>query len=698
MLGGDFRRTLGAGLAAVALASGLAPSGEARAQHTFDPSRFMARSEETRVAIEAVSGDGPAYSVSTLSIGYREGHPDLPPLGDLLPVDVVLTPTETGYVAPRPGQAEEVLRFGAETPLDAEFHASAIAAIGQALLHNAHEAGLLGVFVLPDPAQIEPVSEVDRRAQGDGKLDLQVWVGHILEVRTIAAGGRIPDTWRINNPKHRRVLQGSPLYPADAGRDDTTDLLLVDALEDYVHRLNRHPGRQVETALGPSENNDGISLDYRVYEPKSWIAYAQAANTGTQRTALWQTRFGYQNRQLTSRDDILSIEFLNAGGKDVNAVDVSYSAPWFSPVRPSWLKKKRRESKWIGWLNRNEIPWWGVDRLRWGVRGGWSRYQSNIIPDEEPTADSLVIANDWYAGGELSYNFFQHGALFIDTFGGLKLRGIDTQNQSLGADAQANGLILAPVAGFRLERVNLYSGLFASFSAEGGFTNLDSPAAGTGTTRCCISTKWAALEWDLGYSQYLEPLLNRKAWSDPDTPRSSTLAHEVALGFRGQYGFDYRLIPQASQVIGGLYSVRGFEQALAVGDSVYVGSAEYRFHIPRALGIQPRPVQLPLIGDFRVAPQQVYGRPDWDLVLRGFVDGGHTVRNRRSATPIDEFNQTLVGAGVGLELILGGKFRARADWGRGIYQVRDCIDQATCPAQPAIDKAGVFNFLFSVVY
>ncbi|MDH4016983.1 MAG: hypothetical protein OEV20_06570, partial [Actinomycetota bacterium] len=171
-------------------------------------------------------------------------------------------------------------------------------------------------------------------------------------------------------------------------------------------------------------------------------------------------------------------------------------------------------------------------------------------------------------------------------------------------------------------------------------------------------------------------------------------------GFRGQYAFDYRLIPQASQVIGGLYSVRGFEQGLAVGDSVYVASAEYRFHIPRALGVRPRPVQLPWIGDFRVAPQQVYGRPDWDLILRGFVDAGGAVRNRRERNnAADELNQTLVGAGVGLELNVAGRFRARVDWGRGIYQHRDCIGTSpACTGSDDIDPKGELSFLFSLIY
>lgn len=676
-------------------------AGPARAQWVMDPSRYMASSAETRVAIEAVEGDGPTYPISQLTVGFREAHPDLPPLDALLPVNVVLTPTETGYVAPRPGQPEERLTFGAETPVEGRFHASAIASIGQALLLRAHDAGLLGVFIMPSPSQIDPTSERDLRAAGDEALRLEIWIGRITDVRTVATGDRISGDWRIDNPKHRRILEGSPLFPADAGRDDTTDLLLDEVLESYVFQLNRHPGRQVEAALAPAEDSGGITLDYRVYEPKPWIAYFQSSNTGVDRTAVWQNRVGYQNRQLTSRDDVLSIEYLNAGLDDVNAVSVAYSAPWFSPVRPSWMRQSRRESKWIGWLNRNEVPWWGTDRLRWGVRGSWSRYKSNRVVEIDPSADSLVVTNDWKIGGELEYNVYQRRAFFLDMYGGVDLRGLDVVNESLLDPYEANGLIIEPEFGLRFDRINLYSALAGRFSVQGGFTNLDDESAQLGTGRPIVDSKWALLQWDLGWSHYLEPLLNPRGWRDPETHRSSTLAHEFALGTRGQYAFDYRLIPQASQVIGGMYSVRGFPNSLAPGDSVYVGSAEYRFHLPRALGLAPRPVHLPWIGDFRVAPQQVYGRPDWDFVIRGFVDAGQTIRNRRALnTAATEIDQTLVGAGVGAELILGGHLRARVDWGRGLYQNRSCVVSSApqCNGPDDIDPKGELNFLFSLVY
>jgi hypothetical protein len=475
----------------------------------------------------------------------------------------------------------------------------------------------------------------------------------------------------------------------------------------------------VEAALAASDDGDGITLDYRVYEPRPWTAYAQVTNTGTERTEPWQTRFGYIHRQLTNHDDILSIEYLNAGGATVNGVMISYDAPWFAPRRPEWMEASGNEPGWIAWADRSRVPWWGLGRLRWRLSGGWSRIATDfkgILPPG--IAVDEIESQDWNATGRFSYNVLQHDNLFLDAFAGLRFRGVSNENFT---GTPGDVTLFQPVAGFKADRVNHYSVFFARFDAEystplGGLRDYEGDFGGW-LGRAQADPRWWALHWDAGLSQYLEPLLRPSAWRDPTTPGSSTLSHELSLGFRGQYAFDYRLIPQVSQVIGGQYSVRGFSEGLAVGDNVYLATVEYRFHIPRALPVKRRPTNLPMIGDFRVAPQQVYGRPDWDLVLRLFVDAGKSVRNRRYLGD-SEANQTLIGAGVGLEFVYKGNLRARVDWGRGVYQKVDCPthvpnnDPDPDPDDPefvtdtgcALAKAGNivsggrFNFLFSVMY
>ena len=652
--------------------------------------------------------DGPVYPVTQFQLEYERPHPGLPPIDELFPVEVPLRRTETGWAATRAGQPVTRLRIDSGPVQDSRFHASALASVSRALLKRVHEEGLLGVFVVPSEQDIDIKTERDLRPEGDTELLIDIWIGRIDDVRTVAEGNRVGNEWRIDNPIHRKIRNYSPLHPTAAGIEGTTDLVDQHELEEYIHRLNRHPGRQVEAALAPSQNADGVTLDYRVYESRPWSAFVQATNTGTERTARWQTRMGYINRQLTNHDDILAIEYLNAGGDAANGIQVSYEAPWFAPKRPSWMKTSGNEPPWLAWADRSQVPWWGLGRLRWQVTGGWTGINSRVLPDGFQGVDQLKTS-DWHVGGRFIYNLWQYHNFFLDVFAGGRFRGVQLDNETTGNIGSVTLLVLE--AGIEAERNNQYSAFNLGFWAErdaplGSLADYEA-AFDANLGRAATSPRWWTLNFNVGASYFLEPLLFRSRFEDPTTPASSRLSHEIAFGARGQYAFDYRLIPQSSQVIGGLYTVRGFPQGVAVGDTVVMGTTEYRFHIPRSLPIRRKPVDIPLVGDFRVAPQQVYGRPDWDLIFRAFVDAGRSIRNNRQLAVGTELDQTLVGAGVGLELVIRSNLRARIDWARGIYQSVNC-DPATPSGQPdlaclssqnrRIDPSGELYFLFSVVY
>ena len=63
---------------------------------------------------------------------------------------------------------------------------------------------------------------------------------------------------------------------------------------------------------------------------------------------------------------------------------------------------------------------------------------------------------------------------------------------------------------------------------------------------------------------------------------------------------------------------------------------------------------------FRTSPQYVYGHPDWDLILKGFVDIGHSIISEPFSFEDDE---TLIGAGIGVELLYRRNLNVRLDWG-----------------------------------
>ncbi|MCG8590083.1 MAG: hypothetical protein MJE66_12400 [Proteobacteria bacterium] len=602
----------------------------------------------------------PVFGVSAFALQYAVDHPEHPPLAEIANLSVELGLAPTGFTLPTPDAPTEtiVLRDLARSA-DRRFHASALGHVAAKIVAEFNRRGLIGVYVSPHPDDIDLESERDLRPVDDTVLRLVIWTGQVRELRSVAFGERVDSEWKINNAIHARIRKNSPIKP-DALKDpEATSLLRKDVLEDYLFRLNRHPARRVDAALAASEDGQGAALDYLVTENKPWFGYAMVSDTGTPSTNVWQQRYGYSHNQLTGRDDILQLEYVNVGFDNVHALSGSYEAPWFSKRRPDWFTTKRDSPDW--W-NPDAVPWWGSDRMRWRVDASWSRFTAGDVG----FAELKFRGEQWSGGFELEYTPYQHKAFFVDVFGGIRLRSIET----VGSDPPRliKEFFALPRAGVRAERTTDVSNLRAEFLVEGEIHENNKSDVNALGRPGFTDSEWATLQWNVSASQYLEPLFDRKSWEDPATPYTSTLAHELAVSFRGQHAFDYRLPPQFQQVAGGLYSVRGYPQSVAVGDSALLATAEYRFHLPRALPVARRPLQLPGLGPFRFAPQQVYGRPDWDLVFRAFFDAGQTgVDERRNAL---DRSQTLLGAGAGVELQIKSNLRARLDWARALRDVK----------------------------
>jgi hemolysin activation/secretion protein len=120
-------------------------------------------------------------------------------------------------------------------------------------------------------------------------------------------------------------------------------------------------------------------------------------------------------------------------------------------------------------------------------------------------------------------------------------------------------------------------------------------------------------------------------------------------------------MPQFQAVSGGPGTNRGYPVSVAAGDNAVNFTGEYRFHVPRSFAVQPQPGTL--FGEpFRYAPQRMYGRADWDLMLLGFVDYSWLTKNDKIALH-SETDQTLISAGVGFEFQFKRNMRVRLDWG-----------------------------------
>ncbi|MFC1805608.1 ShlB/FhaC/HecB family hemolysin secretion/activation protein [Planctomycetota bacterium] len=596
--------------------------------------------------------DGPAFQVTGFVVSYggvddpkhalhgRAG--ELPTGDEIARFGIRLGEVADGYVGARPGAAAVSIQLGAAASHPKNrFYATAIRSVSQQVLAFFNRRGLVGVFVAPHPEDIleeraegadgkVQVTLKDRRPKGRTTLRIVIWVGAVTEVRTLASGTRIPTAERVNHPGHEAIRLGSPIGPAEEGAPHRDVLLRREKLQRYIYYLSRHPSRRVDLAMSAADQPGGVVLDYLVTENKPWYAYVQASNTGTQFTRDWRERFGFVHNQLTGRDDILMLDYVTSGFDESHMILLSYEAPFF-----------------------------GCPGTRWRVYGSWSEYEASDVglARESFEGESLT------AGFELISNVVQLGRLFVDAVAGVRWEDHEVNDKTLGVTGNSN--MWVPYAGFRFDRLTETASSWGSVILEGVYPN-ESRAELTELGRLFPDRRWAVVKFDAQHSYYLEPLLCPDAWRDPTSYRSSTLAHEIFLAFRGQHALGSRMIPQHETVAGGLYTVRGYPESVVAGDSAYIFTAEYRFHVPRIFKPQP-PTKLPVFGSaFRWAPQQVYGRPDWDMVLRCFFDCGRVTNVHRQVFEVDE---TLKGAGVGVELRFKHHITVRCDYAVALEDV-----------------------------
>jgi hemolysin activation/secretion protein len=568
---------------------------------------------------------GPTFEVATFIFRYATSNPDQPPLDELMDTPVDFSVKDGVLAAPEPGGPAVTLTLRDLTsPQRAQrlFSASAINTIAARIVQALNEREVIGVLVTPEPTQIDSQTLQDLRPPELRTLTLNVWTRTVSEVRTLGAGprwdrrtarGERPSQeTRINHRVHRRIRELSPLQPG--GPEATGDVLQRDALDNYLYRLNRHPGRRVDAAISAGETPGDVVLDYIITENKPWLLYFQLSNTGTEETSEWRERFGFVHYQFTGRDDILSIDYITAGFEDTNALLASYEAPF-------------GESQ----------------TLRYRAYGSWSQFTASDVgfEGEDFKGDS------WSVGGELIANIWQSGPAFIDLFGGARWQNISVNNEAVSLEGESDFLV--PYIGARFERDRVVSNTLAEARLELGFGQGGSDEVER-LGRINPDEDWTALKWRATHSMFLDQYVRRN--------RPNVMAHELALSFSGQHSFGNRLIPQEQEVVGGLYTVRGYEEAEVAGDNVYVASAEYRYHLPRAQS--PREPGRLGNRDFRWRPGLDGSRPDWDLILKAFLDAGRATNSDRLSF---EENETLVGAGIGFEVQVLRNFNLRTDLG-----------------------------------
>lgn len=573
-----------------------------------------------------MTSDGEAYPISRVLIVYAKEHPGQPDLQDerFQNLTVRLGKIPEGYVEPRPGVAQVTLKISEITEgSGGMFRRSGIAAVARAISEEMNRRGVYGVYVSPSDQDIDEQTGQDKR-EGRTAMVFMIYTAVVKEVRTIARGDRFSGEASVNHPAHAGIRARSPVAPGQ--------LLRKDKLDDYAYQLKRHPGRAVDIAVSAADEEGGAQVDYLVGENKPWTLYFQLSNTGTKSTDDWRERFGFTHNQLTNHDDILQLEYSTAGFDASHAVTPSYEFPLLS------------------------------NTLRAKVFGSWTEFTASDVGQGK----ARFTGDSWGIGGELAWNIAQWGPSFLDLVGGARWQNVHIRNESDPVNAiDGEDDFFLPYVGARFTRDTNFARSYAEALIEFNSSSIASTDQSEidDMGRSNPDDDFAIFRWDLTQSLYLEPLFNPRGGTADG--KGMTLAHELVGSFRGQNALGARLVPTFEAVAGGFYSVRGYPESAVAGDNSIVGSFEYRFHVPNAFAAR-EPGRL-FGREFRTTPQSpYYGTADWDLIAKAFIDAGRVTNNDRLSFETDE---TLVGAGLGVELQVLSNLNIRADWGVALEEV-----------------------------
>jgi len=583
------------------------------------------------------SSEGPRYWITLIDVRYAQDHPLQPPIELIRTGEYALGRASDGFVGARRGGDNEWFeldQLGAEGPLPV--YATGLRDLCEQIVAELGDRGLIGVFVAPDPTEIDPQTGADLRPEGQMELTLIVHTGRVHAVRTLATNVEqgLPGVGAgpSDVPNHEDIAARSPLQPTGDG-----DPLAKPELDAYVAALNRHPGRMVDAVITPTLTPGVVNLDYVVAEDRPWTLSTAYSDSGTPATGEGRQRFGYANYQLTGHDDVLVLDYSTHSFDDVNAVFGSYETNL--PFDVAF-----------------------ANTLRGQLTSSWSQYRA----DEFGQTDAFK-GDQWDVGAALVANLLRTSDLFVDTSLGARWMNIEVDNFDTFSSSMP---FFVPELALTLERLRPE----ARMSARLGFQQSVPFVAGTDgsdidefsdATRTDLNSSWRMVTLDLRGNFFLTPLFQPPTLRKIRPLRPRDLVHEIAWRMNGQYSLGTRLIPQVEAVLGGLGTVRGYPNYIASGDSMLSGSVEYRFHVPLALKVVDS-WSLPFFGEFRPTSDSRYRMPDWDLAIGPFFDIGQVWNEHRVA---GEDDALLASLGLGFEVVVRRNFSLRVDYGIALSQV-----------------------------
>ncbi len=573
------------------------------------------------------------YPVSRILLEYDTFHPEHLPLCELEFLQISLLSTSDGLFALSTFQQETGDRVSISIcQINEEnrviwLSRSAMQEIMLRIYQYLIARGIDWVYLRVAPDQIAP-DGADLRSKEDRGLTIFISIPSVGD-----SSVSFEDTEEALKAPHqlkqeKKICDHLPLSLPDPSTGYPGSFVDSAALNNYLNALNRHPGKRVDLEIGPTGIPGQVALDFVVSQEQPFHLYAVATNNVPDVIHCWQESLGLIHTQATGNDDILRIDYSMDSFDSYYSASASYEAPL----------GKRMDT-------------------RWKISG----YQNRFLSAEFAIAENPFKGTEAMLAGEIATTIFQRRKLFVDLVAELQYLHIHNDKHLIFSSVTKNFLL--PSLAVRAMELKRETKFLASLSLASTVSTLfwDVKKHLDNLGRPDLSPNWAIVQADLYGSFYLDSICNRIRHK-PVTH----LAHEFVFMGQLQNAFRQRLIPELEGILGGLYTVRGYPQSTAAGDNLYLGSAEYRFHLPQVLPIQPNACIRIFGKRLQWAPAKPKGTTDWDLIIRAFYDLGATTINQRKSK---EENHVLMGTGLGAELVLWQNVFIRFDWGTALRHV-----------------------------
>src|SRR5258706_5022334 len=151
----------------------------------------------------ATKEDGLAYRIDHFELAYKEKREGVPPLTEIMQMEVELGRTDDGYVSPRLGLPTVRFRLAnASRQLFDRYYQSALLAIDTQIVRYFNAKGIIGVVVAQDSKDLDPDTGADLRPANRRAMKIMILVGGIKELRTVGSAARVPARARDHNTAH----------------------------------------------------------------------------------------------------------------------------------------------------------------------------------------------------------------------------------------------------------------------------------------------------------------------------------------------------------------------------------------------------------------------------------------------------------------------------------------------------------------